>query len=70
MNPLVKQLIDQADIDETTAKKVVGIVADFLDEKLPSPIDNAVSKALGDLDADDIDDALDAVKGFLGGFGK
>lgn len=70
MNPLVKQLIDKADIDENTAKKVVTVVADFLDEKLPSPIDTAVSKALGDLDADDLDGALDAVKGLFGGFGK
>ena len=70
MNPLVKQLIDQADIDGTAAAKVVGVVADFLDEKLPRPIDKAVSKALGDLDADDLDGALDAVKGLFGGFGK
>jgi len=70
MNPLVQKLIDQADIDEATAGKVVGVVADFLDEKLPSPIDKAVSKALGDLDSDDLDGALDAVKGLFGGFGK
>jgi len=68
MNPLVAKLIKDANIDEATAGKVVGVVADFLDDKLPSPIDKAVSKALGDLDADDIDGALDAVKGLFGKF--
>lgn len=70
MNALVQKLIDQADIDEATAGKVIDVVAKFLDEKLPSPIDTAVSKALSGLDADDVDDVLDKAKGFLGGFGK
>jgi len=70
MNPLVQRLIDQAEIDEATASKVIDVVAKFLDEKLPSPIDTAVSKALGDLDADDLDGALDKAKGLFGGFGK
>ena len=70
MNPLVQKLIDQADIDEATAGKVIDVIAKFLDEKLPSPIDEAVSKALSGLDTEDVDGALDKAKGFLGGFGK
>lgn len=70
MNPLIQKLIDQANIDEATATKVLGVVSDFLDDKLPSPIDQAVSKALSGVDADDVEGALDKAKGLFGGLGK
>lgn len=70
MNPLVQKLIDQANIDEATAGKVIGVVSDFLEDKLPSPIDKTVVKALEGLDSDEAGDVLDKAKGFLGGLGK
>lgn len=70
MNPLVQKLIDQAGIDEATAGKVIDVVAKFLDEKLPSPIDTAVSKALSGLEDEAVDGALDKAKGLFGKFGK
>lgn len=66
MKELITNLISQADIDEATALKVIGIVKDFLDDKLPSPIDKQVVKVLEGLDGDQVDDALDTVKGLFG----
>ncbi len=66
MNALIEKLINDAEIDEATAKKVIAVVADFLDDKLPSPIDKQVTKVLKDVDADDIEGALGAVKGLFG----
>lgn len=66
MKDLIANLVSQADIDEATALKVIGVVKDFLDDKLPSPIDKQVVKVLEGVDGDQVDDALDAVKGLFG----
>jgi hypothetical protein len=66
MNALIEKLIKDANIDEATAKKVISVVADFLEDKLPSPIDQQVVKVLNNIDNDDIQSALGAVKGLFG----
>ena len=66
MNALIEKLIKEANIDEGTAKKVISVVADFLDDKLPSPINTQVTKVLKDVESDDIENALGKVKGLFG----
>ena len=66
MKELIANLVNQADIDEATALKVIGVVKDFLDDKLPSPIDKQVVNVLEGLDGEQVDSALDAVKGLFG----
>lgn len=66
MKELISKLVNQADIDEATAKKVVSVLKDFLDDKLPDPIADQVSKVLDGIDADDMDNALDSIKGLFG----
>lgn len=66
MKELISNLVNKADIDEATALKVIGVVKDFLDDKLPSPIDKQVVKVLEGLDGGQVDGALDAVKGLFG----
>ncbi len=65
MNELIGNLVKNADIDEATAKKVIGIVKDFLEDKLPSPIDSQVANVLDGVDAEDVEGALNKLKGFL-----
>ncbi|MCD6322776.1 MAG: hypothetical protein J7L77_07085 [Clostridiales bacterium] len=66
MNDLVKSLVSQANIDETTAKKVIAVVKDFLDDKLPSPIDQKVVDILDGIDAEDVENILGKAKGLFG----
>jgi len=66
MNDLVKKLVGQANIDEATAKKVIAVVKDFLDDKLPSPIDKKVADVLDGIDADDVGNILGKAKGLFG----
>ncbi len=66
MKELISKLVNQADIDEATAKKVISVLKDFLDDKLPGPIVDQVSKVLDGIDADDMDNALDSIKGLFG----
>ena len=66
MNDLVKKLMSQAKIDEATAKKVITVVRDFLDDKLPSPIDKKVTNILDGVDSKQINDVLGKAKGLFG----
>ncbi|MCK5758116.1 MAG: hypothetical protein KAH14_03410 [Clostridiales bacterium] len=66
MNDLVKKLVSQVNIDESTAKKVIAVVKDFLDDKLPSPIDKKVTDVLNGIDADDVGNILGKAKGLFG----
>jgi hypothetical protein len=66
MKELISNLVKQADIDEATALKVINVVKDFLDDKLPSPIDKQVVKVLEGIDGNQAEDALDSVKGLFG----
>ena len=65
MKELVNTLIKQANIDEATALKVIGVVKTYLGDKLPGPIGDQVKNALDGLGGDQVNDALDAVKGFF-----
>lgn len=65
MQELINTLISKANIDEATAVKVIDVVKNFLEDKLPSPIDDQVSKVLDGVESDQINDGLNAVKGFF-----
>jgi nucleoid DNA-binding protein len=66
MKELIEQLVSKADINEATAEKVLKVVGDFLDDKLPSPIDTQVKKVLSGVDGDQINDVLGKAKGLFG----
>ena len=66
MNELVKNLMGDANLDETTAKKVLAVVKKFLDDKLPSPIDKKVANVLDGIDSDDVGNLLGKAKGLFG----
>lgn len=66
MNELIKNLVGQANIDEATAKKVIEVVKNFLDDKLPSPIDKKVANVLDGVDAADVGNILGKAKGLFG----
>ena len=55
-----------AKIDEATAKKDIAIVKEFLDDKLPSPIDKKVANVLNGIDAEDVGNLLGKAKGLFG----
>lgn len=65
MNGLVKKLMDQGNLDEKAAEKVIGLVKEFLSDKLPEAIEGPVMKALDGLDLEDADDAMGKVKGLF-----
>lgn len=62
MNDLIKNLVQKADINEETANKVIDVVKNFLDDKLPSPIDKQVVKMLDNLDDSAVEGAIDSLK--------
>ena len=66
MQELIANLMSQANLDEAGAKKVINIVKDFLEDKLPSPIDDQVTKVLEGLDVDDVVGMLGKAKGLFG----
>ncbi|MDX1357402.1 MAG: hypothetical protein R3232_01085 [Clostridia bacterium] len=66
MNELVQKLMGNAKIDEATAKKVIATVKEFLDDKLPSPIDKKVANVLDGIDAEDVGNILGKAKGLFG----
>lgn len=66
MKELIDKLVGEAEVDEATAKKIVGVVKNFLDDKLPSPIDKQVAKVLDGVETDQVNDALDVAKGLFG----
>lgn len=62
MNPLVKNLMEQANLDEAVAGKVADIVAKFLEDKLPAPANSMAAKAVRGLDIDDMaEGAMDKI---------
>lgn len=66
MKELIAKVVEEAKVDEATAQKVIDVVKDFLDDKLPSPIDKQVINAIDGVDADDINGALGMAKGLFG----
>jgi|GEM_PF-2687207 len=66
MNALVEKLVKEVKIDEGTAEKVLAVVKDFLDEKLPDPLDKKVDKILEGVDGDSVNDLLGKAKGLFG----
>lgn len=66
MQEIINKLVQQASIDEATAEKVIVVIKGFLDDKLPDPIAKQVGNVLEGVDADDIGDALDSIKGLFG----
>lgn len=65
MKELIEKLVDQANIDEAAAEKVVEVVKGFLQDKLPEPIDSQVTKVLDGLDLEDAGDVLGKIKGLF-----
>lgn len=66
MKELITNLMSQANLDEAGAEKVIAVVKNFLDDKLPSPIDSQVRKVLDGLDIDDASGILGKAKGLFG----
>ena len=66
MNTLVEKLIKEAKLDKKTAEKVLSVVKDFLDDKLPDPLDKKVSKVLDGIDEDTVSNILGKAKGLFG----
>jgi hypothetical protein len=66
MKELIGNLVKQADIDESTAEKVLDVVKDFLGDKLPGPMASQVTNILDGVDGEQVSDALDSVKGLFG----
>jgi uncharacterized protein (DUF2267 family) len=62
MQELVKKLMDESNLDEMLAEKVVEIVMAYLQDKLPAPIASQVEKVLGGDGGLDLGDAADALK--------
>ena len=65
MNELVKKLMDQGNLDEKAAEKVIGVVKSFLSDKLPEAIEGPVMKVLDGIDLDDADGVMGKVKGLF-----
>ncbi len=62
MTDLIKNLMDKANLDETVAKKVVDVVADFVEDKVPAPAGDMAAKAIRGLDVEDVaEDVMDKV---------
>ena len=67
MDELVELVAKRAGISKSQAKKAVDTVMDFLDDKLPEPLDSQVKKALeGGQAADVVDDVTKGLGGMLG----
>ncbi len=66
INDLVKKLVSQTNIDEATAKKVITVVKDFSDDKLPVPINIKVVDVLDSIDTEDVENILEKAKGLFG----
>lgn len=66
MNALVEKLIKEVNLDEKTAEKILSVVKNFLDDKLPDPIDKKVNKVLDGVDGDTVNDLLGKAKGLFG----
>lgn len=67
MNEMIKRLMDQVNLDEAAAKKVVEVVKGFLKDKLPDNIENQVCSVLDGLDVEKAEGLLDSAKNLFGG---
>lgn len=65
MKEIIEKLVREAKIDEASAEKVLDVVKDFVEDKLPKPIAKQVGNVLDGIDGDDLSDALDSVKGLF-----
>ena len=66
MQEIVKKLMDEANLDEAVADKVMAVVMDFLGDKLPAPILNQVEKVLqGKSGGVDLGGAAEKLKGLF-----
>lgn len=66
MKAIIEKLIKEAKLDEATAEKVLDVVKDFVEDKLPDPIAKQVGNVLDGVDGDDLGHALDSIKGLFG----
>lgn len=62
MQELVKKLMDETNLDEVMAKKVIEIVLGFMKDKLPSGIHEQIEKIVTGDEAFDLGDAKDRLK--------
>ena len=65
MQELVKKLMDETNLDEMVAKKVVEVMKSFLMDKLPGPIQGQVEQILGGEEGMDVGDVADKLKGLF-----
>jgi hypothetical protein len=63
MKDLIQTLVAKADLSEAQATKVADVVKNYLAEKLPEPIRGPAMNALT---GDNVDSAVDAIKGAVG----
>lgn len=62
MQEIIKKLMEEANLDEMAAKKVMGVVMNFLGDKLPEPIQGQVEKVLNGGEGVDLGGAADKLK--------
>lgn len=70
MNEIIQKLMSQANLDETTAKKAVEVVKNFLKDKLPDSIEGQVTGLLDNVNTENaanvVEDLVDKAKGLFG----
>ena len=64
MDELIKLVVDKTGISEELAQEVVGIVIEYLKDKLPAPISGQVEKIL---EGEGADGLVQGLGGLLGG---
>lgn len=62
MKEIVKKLMDETNLDEKLAEKVVEVLKSYLGDKLPEPIQGQVEKILGGEGGLDLGSAADKLK--------
>lgn len=67
MNALISELVGKADLSKEQAERVAQVVRNFLASKLPDALRGPVEAALTGAQ---VEGALDAAKGMLGGLLK
>ena len=68
MEELKQQLIDQLGLDDPTSTKAIEIVLGFIKDQLPEGMQGMVDNLIeGAGDGLDVGDAMNALKGMLGG---
>ncbi len=66
MNPLIKKLMDGANLDEQAAGKAVEVVASFLEEKLPEPAKGMATKIVRGLDVESVENLAEGAMDKIG----